>query len=92
MLEYCPENTHMTTPHLTNEETLLSRISLKTPIAWGKMNDERWFKLDDLVSNKLNKKGSLSDKISLLENTIYSEAAKLFGHISPSIKNLAGKS
>ena len=92
MLEPRLEKTHMTTPHLTNEEILLSKISLKTPIGWGKMNDERWSKLDDVVNNKLNNQGSLADKITLLENTIYSEAANLFGHISPFEKNLAGKS
>ena len=41
---------------------------MKTPIAWGKANDERWAQLDDVVSSKLKKCNSLTERLGLLQN------------------------
>ena len=34
------ENTHTATSHLTKEKRLLEGFSMKTLIAWGKVNDD----------------------------------------------------
>ena len=65
---------------------------MKTPIAWGKANDERWAQLDDTVYRKLNNCNSLTEWLDLLQNTIYNEAANIFGHSQPPKRNLAGQS
>ena len=44
------------------------------------MNDEKWAILDSAVATRLHKGNNLFDRIQLLENLIYLEAAKLFGH------------
>ena len=64
---------------------------MKTPIAWGKANDERWAQLDDIVYSKLKNCNSLTEWLDL-QNTIYNEAANIFGHSQPPKRNLARKS
>ena len=86
------ENTHTTSSHLIKEERFLEGLSMKTPIAWGKANDERWAQLDDVVSSKLKKCNSLKERLDLLQNTIYNVAANIFGHYHPRKRNLAGQS
>ena len=49
MLNTSQENTHKTSSHLIKEESLLKGLSVKTPIAWVKANDERWVQLDDVA-------------------------------------------
>ena len=57
------------------------------------MNDERWSILDSAVQAQLHPCNSLSVRVKLLEDTIYSEAFQIFGHCSISPKrNLGGKS
>ena len=92
MLNTCQENTYKTSSHLTKEEKLLEGLSVKTPIAWGKVNDERWVQLDDIVSSKLKNCNSLTERLDLLQNAIYNEAANIFGHSQPPKRNLAGQS
>ena len=92
VLNTSQENTHTTSSHLIKEEKLLEGLSVKTPIAWGKANDERWAKLDDVVSSKLKKCNSLTERLDLLQNTIYNEAASTFGHCHSHKRNLAGQS
>ena len=92
MLNTSQENTHTTSSHLIKEERLLEGLSVKTTIAWGKANDERWAKLDDVVSSKLKKCNSLTERLDLLQNTIYNEAASTFGHCHSHKRNLAGQS
>ena len=92
MLNTSQENTHTTSSRLIKEERLLESLSVKTPIAWGKANDERWAQLDDVVSSKLKKCNSLTERLDLLQNTIYNEAASIFGHCHPLKRNLAGQS
>ena len=92
MLNTSQENTHRTSSHLIKEERLLEGLSVKTPIAWGKASDERWAQLDDVVSSKLKICNSLTERLDLLQNTIYNEAASIFGHCHPRKRNLAGQS
>ena len=92
MLNTSQENTHTTSSHLIKEERLLEGLSMKTPIAWGKANDERWTQLDDAVSSKLKNCNPLTERLDLLQNTIYNEAANIFGHSQPHKRNLAGQS
>ena len=57
------------------------------------MNDDRWSKLDNAVHSKLYKCHSISDRIDLLQNTIYEEGCKIFGLSSAKVsRNLSGKS
>ena len=65
---------------------------MKTPIAWGKANDECWVQLDDIVYRKLKNCNSLTEWLDLLQNTIYNEAANIFGHSHPPKRNLSGQS
>ena len=92
MLNTTQENTHSTSSHLTKEKKLLECFSVKTPIAWGKAKDERWAQLDDIVYSKLKTCNSLTERLDLLQNTIYNEAANIFGHSHPPKRNLAGQS
>ena len=43
-------------------------FSVKTLIAWGKANDERWVQLDDIVYSKLKNCNSLTERLDLLQN------------------------
>ena len=92
MLNTSQENTYTASSHLTKEKRLLKGFSVKTPIAWGKANDERWAQLDDIVYSKLKNCNSLTEWLDLLQNTIYNEAANIFGHFQPPKRNLAGQS
>ena len=67
MLNTSQENIHTTNSHLIKEERLLEGLSLKTPIAWGKANDERWAQLDDVVSSELKNCNSLTERLDLLQ-------------------------
>ena len=92
MLNTSRENTHTTSSLLIKEERLLEDLSVKTPIAWGKANNGSWAQLDDVVSSKLKKCNSLIERLDLLQNAIYNEAANIFGHYHPRKRNLAGQS
>ena len=92
MLNTSQENTHTTSSHLTKEKKLVEGFSVKTPIAWGKANDERWVQLDDIVYRKLKNCNSLTEWLDLQQNTIYNEAANIFGHSRPPKRNLSGQS
>ena len=92
-LKECQGNPHKTPSRDSVEKKSLQDLTVKRPISWGKMNDERWSILDSAVQAQLHPCKSLSVRVKLLEDTIYSEASKIFGHctISPK-RNLAGKS
>ena len=92
MLNTNQENTHTTSSHPTKEKKLLERFSVKTPIAWGKANDERWAQLDDIVYSKLKNCNSLTEQLDLSLNTIYNEAANIFGHSQVPKRNFAKQS
>ena len=92
MLDLSQDKTHMTDSHHTTESDVLKNLCLKTPIAWGNSIDERWTQLDDKVSNKLHMCATLAETVSLLQESIYIEAANIFGHLQPKKRNLAGQS
>ena len=87
----CQENIHKTSSHLTKEERLLEGLNMKTAIAWGKANDQRWAQLDDIISSKLKNWNSQTQQLDLLQNAIY-EAANIFGHSQSLKRNLAAQS
>ena len=76
----------MTDSHCTEEETALLNLKLY----WGKLNDEHWIQLDDAVSSKLSNYTILSARVTALEETIYAEACRTFGHLPSPKQNLAG--
>lgn len=81
---------------LHTEKNYLNNLQTKTPISWGNMIDDRWTQLDssvsEILSNRLRFCNSLSEKVQLLEDTIYNEAAQVFGHpVYKGGKNLSGK-
>ena len=93
MLNTCQENTHKTSSHLTKEERLLEGLGVKTSIAWSKVNDERWAQLDDIVSSKLKNGNSLTERLDLLPNAIYNEAANILAtlnHLKEILPDRAG--
>ena len=92
MLNTIQENSHTTSSHLIKEKTLLEGLSVKTPIAWDKGNDERWAQLDFIVYSKLKNCNSLTEWLEPLQNAVYNEAANIFGHSQPPKRNVAGQS
>ena len=83
---------HMSLSQHTTDEKYLQGLDLKTPIAWGTMKDERWSEFDSAVASKLHPSNSLSERVKLLEDTIYEEGSKIFGFSKPKVKNLSGRS
>ena len=93
MLKQCQGNRHKTPSRDSSEKKSLQDLTVKRPISWGKMNDECWSMLDSAVQAQLHPCNSLSVRVKLLGDTIYSEASKIFGLCSISLKrNLGGKS
>ena len=80
MLDPTQYETHMTDSHDTTESNFHKNLRLKTPIAWGNSIDEWWTELDDKVSIKLHMCTTLEETVALLQETIYTEAASIFGH------------
>ena len=78
-LKQCQGNPH-TTPGDTAEKKSLQDLTVKRPISWDKMNDERWSIVDSAVQSQLHPCNSLFLRVKLLQDTIYSEAPKIFGH------------
>ena len=91
MLDLSRDKTHTTDSHNATESDFLKNLSLKTPIAWGNSVDKRWTLLDDKVSDKLYMCATLADTLSLLQESIYNDAANIFGHLQPKKRNLAGQ-
>ena len=90
MLDLSQDKTHMTDSHHTTES--VKNLCLKTPVAWGNSVDERWTQLDDKVSVKLHMCATLAETLTLLQESIYNDAANIFGHLQPKKRNLAGQS
>ena len=53
--------------------------------------DERWTQLDDKVSDKFRMCATVVNTLSLLEESIYTEAANSFGHLQPRKRNVSGQ-
>ena len=93
MLKQCQGNPHMTPSRDSVEKKSLQDLTVKRTIPWAKMNDECWSILDSAMESQLHPCNSLPVRLELLEDTIYSEESKIFGHCTFSPKrNLAGKS
>ena len=91
MLVVSQDKTHTTDSHHRTESDFLKNLCLKTPIAWGNSVDERWTQLDDKVSDKLHMYATLAETVSFLQESIYTEAANIFGHLQPKKRNLTGQ-
>ena len=91
MLDLIQDITHTIDSHHTTEINFLRNLCLKTPIAWGNSIDERWTELDDKVSIKLHMCTTLAETVSHLQETIYTEAASIFGHLQQKTRRLAGQ-
>ena len=92
MLDLSQDKKHTTDSHDATESDFLKNLCLKTPIAWGNSADKRWTLLDDKVSDKLYMCATLADTLSLLQESIYNDAANIFGHLQPKKRNLSGQS
>ena len=93
MLDLSQDKTHMTDSHHTTGSDFLKNLCLKTPVAWGNSVDERWTQLDDKVSVKLHMCATLAETRTLLQESLYNDAANIFfGHLQPKKRNLAGQS
>ena len=91
MLDLIQDDTHTTHSNQTIESNLLKNLRLKKPIAWGNSIDERWIQLDDKVSIKLYVYTTLAETVFLLQETIYTEAGSIFGHLQQKVRHLAGQ-
>ena len=89
MLDMRQDKTRMTDSHDTAESDFLKKLCSKTPIAWGNPIDEQWTQLDDKVSDRRQMRVTSANTISLLQESIYTEAANIFGHLQPKKRNLA---
>ena len=82
----------MTDSHHTTESDFLENLCLKTLIAWGNSIDEWWTELDGKVSIKLHMCTTLEETVALLQETIYTESASIFGHLQHKTRQLAWQS
>lgn len=92
MLNTSQENTHTISTHFTKEDRILEDSSVKILTVWGKVNDERWTQLDDVVTSKLKKCNSLTERLDLLQNSTYNEQANIFGYSKLPKRNLVRES
>ena len=92
MLNTSQENTHTISIHFTKEDRILEDSSVKILTVWGKVNDERWTQLDDVVTSKLKKCNSLTERLDLLQNSTYNEQANIFGYSKLPKRNLVRES
>ena len=85
------DKTHSATSHQSKDKYHLESIIKKDPIAWPSMKDsDLWSQLDDTVSSCLFGGSSIYRRVDLLETSIYSKAALIFGHLPPPKKGLQG--
>ena len=92
ILDLSQDKTHTTDSHHTTESHFLKNLCLKTPVAWGNTVDEWWTQLDDKISVKLHMCATLAETLTLLQESIYNDAANIFGHLQPKQWHLAGQS
>ena len=88
LLDLSQDKAHTTDSHHTTEIDFIKNLCLKTPLAWGNSVDERWTQVDD----KLHMCANLAETLTLLQESIYNDAANIFGHLQPKKRNLAGQS
>ena len=68
-LERCQEKTHMTSSRNSTDANILQDLEYNVPIAWPRMNDERWAILDSAAFSKLHHSNTLYDRMQLLETS-----------------------
>ena len=91
MLNGSRDKTHSAPSRRQLEQHYLDGISQRSQIAWPNMKEsDKWEELDDSVYNLLIGASSIQDRVSLLEDTIYSKASLLFGFIHQRKKGLRG--
>ena len=79
MLDLSQDKTHTTDSHQTTEYDFLKNLCLKASVAWGNWwADEWWTQLEDKVTGKLHMCGTLAKTLTLLQESIYNDAAKYF--------------
>ena len=89
-LDLSQDKTHTADSQHMIERDFFKNLCLKTSIACGNSLDKKW-KLDDTVNYKLHMcAATLDNTISLLQEKIYTEAAKILGHLQPKKGNLVG--
>ena len=64
---------------------------MKTPVSSGNSIHEQWTKLGDNVSVKSHMCTTLEETVALLQETIYTEAASIFGHLHHKRRQLVGQ-
>ena len=84
MLDLIQNKTHMIDSHHTTESNFLKNLCLKHQL--------QGTELDDKVSIKLYMCTILAEIVSLLQETIYTEAASFLGHLQQKTRRLAGQS
>ena len=90
-LKLNPDKTHSVSSRQALEKHYLDSLSKKDPISWPKMNsDSQWENLDCLVGNLLRNFPSLFERVSHLEETIYSQGSLLFGFTPKHKRKLRG--
>ena len=92
MLDLSQDKTHTTDSLHTTENDFLKNLCFKTPVAWGNSVEERWTQLNDKVSVKLHMCATLAETLTLLQESIYNDAANIFGHLQPKKRNVAEQS
>ena len=91
MLKTNPDKTHSVSSHKVDENYFLEKLTKKDPISWPKMSDkDAWEDLDSAVGNLLVGGPTVFDRLSLLEESTYSEASRLFGFIKRIPKRFSG--
>ena len=53
---------------------------MRHAMTWCKMNDERWYQLDNAIYSKLYTENTKTERLYFFEKTIYDEAIKFSGH------------
>ena len=91
ILDLSQDKTHATDSYHTTESDFLKNLCLKTPVAWGNSVHERWTQLDDKVSVKLHMCATLAETLTLLQESIYNDAANIFGLLQPKRRTLLDK-
>ena len=81
------DNPHSSNPLRTSEGRFLERYPDKLSIGWPVMtNQKAWDRFQSVVCRQLPLLGSVSTRLSQLENIVYDTAAQQFGHLVRPVK------
>ena len=90
MLDLSHNKTYMTDSHHRINH-FSKELVLENADCMDKSIDKQWTQLYDKVSEKPHMCASVVDTLSLLEESIYTEAANIFGHLQPKKRNVSGQ-